>query len=59
MLVNTSTGKSRGWLNWLSLGMLGAGGTENTDQFSGAVSLSDAAIKVLLDQLGSGKQDYF
>nr|XP_011467498.1 PREDICTED: uncharacterized protein LOC101298156 [Fragaria vesca subsp. vesca] len=45
MLVNTSTGKSRGWLNWLSLGMLGAGGTENTDQFSGAVSLSDAAIK--------------
>lgn len=57
--MNTSTGKSRGWLNWLSLGMLGAGGTENTDQFSGAVSLSDAAIKVLLDQLGSGKQDYF
>ncbi|XP_050382411.1 uncharacterized protein LOC126799284 isoform X2 [Argentina anserina] len=44
-LVNSSTGKSRGWLNWLSLGMLGAGGTDDLGQFSGAVSLSDAVIK--------------
>ncbi|XP_059429987.1 uncharacterized protein LOC132163636 isoform X3 [Corylus avellana] len=33
-----STGKSRGWLNWLSRGMLGAGGTEDSSQFSGVVS---------------------
>ncbi|XP_062008854.1 uncharacterized protein LOC133725578 isoform X1 [Rosa rugosa] len=44
-LVNSSTGKSRGWLNWLSLGMLGAGGTDDLGQFSGAVSVSDAVIK--------------
>ncbi|KAJ8775429.1 hypothetical protein K2173_023194 [Erythroxylum novogranatense] len=31
-------GKSRGWLNWLSLGMLGAGGTNDSSQFSGVVS---------------------
>ncbi|KAF6145936.1 hypothetical protein GIB67_007955, partial [Kingdonia uniflora] len=30
--------RSRGWLNWLSLGMLGAGGTEDSVQFSGIVS---------------------
>jgi hypothetical protein len=48
-LVNFSTGKSCGWRNWLSLGMLGAGGTNDLGQFSGAVS--DAVIKVLLDQL--------
>ncbi|CAA7023283.1 unnamed protein product [Microthlaspi erraticum] len=30
--------KSRGWLNWLSRGMLGAGGTEDSSQFSGVVS---------------------
>ncbi|XP_038879510.1 uncharacterized protein LOC120071354 isoform X2 [Benincasa hispida] len=31
-------GKPRGWLNWLSLGMLGAGGTEDSSQFSGVIS---------------------
>ncbi|XP_022149965.1 uncharacterized protein LOC111018256 isoform X3 [Momordica charantia] len=30
--------KPRGWLNWLSLGMLGAGGTEDSCQFSGVIS---------------------
>ena len=39
-----SSGKSRGWLNWLSRGMLGAGGTEDSSQFSGVVS--DEVIKV-------------
>lgn len=39
-------GKSRGWLNWLSLGMLGAGGTDDCNQFSGVVS--DEVIKVSL-----------
>jgi hypothetical protein len=38
-----STGKSRGWLNWLSRGMLGAGGTDDSSQFSGVVS--DEIIK--------------
>ncbi|KAG0496669.1 hypothetical protein HPP92_001360 [Vanilla planifolia] len=28
----------RGWLNWLSLGMLGAGGTEDSSSFSGVIS---------------------
>ncbi|XP_061363844.1 uncharacterized protein LOC133307357 isoform X2 [Gastrolobium bilobum] len=32
------TVKSRGWLNWLSRGMLGAGGTDDSSQFSGVVS---------------------
>nr|XP_027186042.1 uncharacterized protein LOC101509905 isoform X3 [Cicer arietinum] len=32
------TNKSRGWLNWLSRGMLGAGGTDDSSQFSGVVS---------------------
>lgn len=41
-------GKSRGWLNWLSLGMLGAGGTDDSSQFSGVVS--DEVIKVFLLQ---------
>ena len=36
--------KPRGWLNWLSYGMLGAGGTDVTNQFSGVIS--DDAIKV-------------
>ncbi|XP_022960657.1 uncharacterized protein LOC111461381 isoform X1 [Cucurbita moschata] len=31
-------GKPRGWLNWLSLGMLGAGGTEDSSQFAGVIS---------------------
>ncbi|XP_042063836.1 uncharacterized protein LOC121807630 isoform X2 [Salvia splendens] len=35
--------KPRGWLNWLSYGMLGAGGTDVTNQFSGVIS--DDAIK--------------
>lgn len=42
-------GKSRGWLNWLSLGMLGAGGTDGCSQFSGVVS--DEVIKACLLQL--------
>ncbi|XP_031475875.1 uncharacterized protein LOC116247732 isoform X3 [Nymphaea colorata] len=33
-----STNRPRGWLNWLSLGMLGAGGTIDSDQFAGVVS---------------------
>ncbi|KAE8735730.1 hypothetical protein F3Y22_tig00000340pilonHSYRG01421 [Hibiscus syriacus] len=33
--------KSRGWLNWLSRGMLGAGGTDDSSQFSGVVSDED------------------
>ncbi|XP_056698931.1 uncharacterized protein [Spinacia oleracea] len=32
------TGGARGWLNWLSRGMLGAGGTDDSSQFSGVVS---------------------
>lgn len=48
-----SAGKSRGWLNWLSRGMLGAGGTDDSGQFSGVVS--DEVIKVFLIQLGSSK----
>ncbi|XP_021771679.1 uncharacterized protein LOC110735802 isoform X2 [Chenopodium quinoa] len=33
-----STVKSRGWLNWLSRGVLGAGGTDDSSQFYGVVS---------------------
>ncbi|XP_021627253.1 uncharacterized protein LOC110625875 isoform X2 [Manihot esculenta] len=33
-----TSGRSRGWLNWLSRGMLGAGGTDDSSQFSGVVS---------------------
>lgn len=33
-----SAGVGRGWLNWLSLGMLGAGGTADTSSFAGVVS---------------------
>ncbi|XP_048230004.1 uncharacterized protein LOC8267449 isoform X1 [Ricinus communis] len=36
-------GRSRGWLNWLSRGMLGAGGTDDSTQFSGVVS--DEVVK--------------
>lgn len=39
-----TSNKSRGWLNWLSRGMLGAGGTEDSSQFSGVVS--DEVVKV-------------
>lgn len=39
-----SSSKPRGWLNWLSRGMLGAGGTDDSSQFSGVVS--DEVIKV-------------
>ncbi|KAL3502378.1 hypothetical protein ACH5RR_036827, partial [Cinchona calisaya] len=35
--------KPRGWLNWLSRGMLGAGGTDDSSQFSGVIS--DDVIK--------------
>ncbi|TVU00729.1 hypothetical protein EJB05_53839 [Eragrostis curvula] len=33
-----SAGTSRGWLNWLSLGMLGAGGTAESSSFAGVIS---------------------
>lgn len=36
--------KPRGWLNWLSYGMLGAGGSDDSNQFSGVIS--DDVIKV-------------
>lgn len=39
-----TSGRSRGWLNWLSRGMLGAGGTDDSGQFSGVVS--DEVVKV-------------
>ncbi|KAH9604179.1 hypothetical protein KSS87_004595 [Heliosperma pusillum] len=44
-LVNdeATSGKARGWLNWLSRGVLGAGGTDDSSQFSGVVS--DEVIK--------------
>jgi hypothetical protein len=38
-------GAGRGWLNWLSLGMLGAGGTADTSSFAGVVS--EDIIKVI------------
>ncbi|XP_050228405.1 uncharacterized protein LOC126677693 isoform X2 [Mercurialis annua] len=38
-----SSGRSKGWLNWLSRGMLGAGGTDDSTQFSGIVS--DEVVK--------------
>lgn len=38
-----SLGRSRGWLKWQSRGMLGAGGTDDSSQFSGVVS--DEVIK--------------
>ena len=41
-----SAGAGRGWLNWLSLGMLGAGGTADTSSFAGVVS--EDIIKVIL-----------
>lgn len=44
-----SSGKSRGWLNWLSRGMLGAGGTDDSSQFSGVVS--DEDVQVVLVQV--------
>ncbi|KAK9757453.1 hypothetical protein RND81_01G163800 [Saponaria officinalis] len=44
-LVNdeATSGRARGWLNWLSRGVLGAGGTDDSSQFSGVVS--DEVIK--------------
>jgi hypothetical protein len=39
-----SSSGSRGWLNWISRGMLGAGGTDDSTQFSGVVS--DEVVKV-------------
>lgn len=38
--------RPRGWLNWLSRGMLGAGGTVDSSQFSGVIS--DDVVKVSL-----------
>lgn len=38
-----SSSRVGGWLNWLSLGMLGAGGTADTSSFAGVVS--DEIIK--------------
>lgn len=39
-----SASRARRWLNWLSLGMLGAGGTADSSSFAGVVS--DEIIKV-------------
>lgn len=39
-----SSVRSRGWINWFFLGMLGAGETADSSQFSGVVS--DEVIKV-------------
>ena len=44
------SGRSRGWLNWLSRGMLGAGGTDDSAQFSGVVS--DEVVKVAVHGCG-------
>lgn len=44
--LEQSSNRPRGWLNWLSRGMLGAGGTEDSSQFSGVVS--DEIIMVIL-----------
>ncbi|WOK94697.1 hypothetical protein Cni_G03402 [Canna indica] len=41
--VEQASSKARSWLNWLSLGMLGAGGTSDTGSFAGVVS--DEIIK--------------
>lgn len=43
-----STSSARGWLNWLSLGMLGAGGTSDSSSFAGVVS--EEIIKVICNQ---------
>ncbi|KAK4341300.1 hypothetical protein RND71_039801 [Anisodus tanguticus] len=43
--------KPRGWLNWLSRGMLGAGGTDDSSQFSGVIS--DDVVKGLTGLLKS------
>jgi hypothetical protein len=40
------TGASQGWLNWLSLGMLGVGGTADSSSFAGVIS--EDIIKVIL-----------
>ncbi|GAB2222927.1 hypothetical protein Drorol1_Dr00017059 [Drosera rotundifolia] len=42
-LDEPSSRKARGWLNWLSRGVLGAGGTDDSVHFSGVVS--DEIIK--------------
>ncbi|AQK78314.1 pleckstrin homology (PH) domain-containing protein [Zea mays] len=39
-------GASQGWLNWLSLGMLGVGGTADSSSFAGVIS--EDIIKVIL-----------
>ncbi|MFS8005994.1 putative vacuolar protein sorting-associated protein [Helianthus anomalus] len=41
--VDDDQSKPQGWLKWLSRGMLGAGGTDDSSQFSGVVS--DEVIK--------------
>ncbi|KAL6005780.1 hypothetical protein ACLOJK_006353 [Asimina triloba] len=41
------TSRPRGWLNWLSLGMLGAGGTADSSQFSGVIS--DEIVKDIFE----------
>ena len=46
-----SAGAGRGWLNWLSLGMLGAGGTADTSSFAGVVS--EDIIKVIHSEVYS------
>ncbi|ONK64446.1 uncharacterized protein A4U43_C07F26050 [Asparagus officinalis] len=39
--------RERGWLNWLSLGMLGAGGTADSSSFAGVIT--DEIIKDIYD----------
>ncbi|KAF5748859.1 putative vacuolar protein sorting-associated protein 13B-like isoform X3 [Tripterygium wilfordii] len=58
-----SSGRSQGWLNWLSRGVLGAGGTDDSSQFSGVVS--DEVVKDIYEatefhptNLSSGSHDY-
>lgn len=46
---DNSAGRSRGWLNWLSRGMLGAGGTDDSSQFSGVVSGELIEVPVPID----------
>ncbi|KAJ8530940.1 hypothetical protein K7X08_023821 [Anisodus acutangulus] len=45
--------KPRGWLNWLSRGMLGAGGTDDSSQFSGVISddVVKGSLKLLIRHL--------
>lgn len=54
-----AVGKPRGWLNWLSLGMLGAGGTEDSSQFSGVISDDVVKVFVLFHLFYDDQNTYF